>query len=194
MGKPGRRERDPSQLSLVTDTDTIWRGRRVSVKERKRNAARAKEWRAKNPGRMEAKRDAWSAANPTPAKDRSAYYQQNRDKILARNKRNYLKRKAEGRLDPFAAKLRHKYGITRAEYEAMCLAQDNLCAICRRPNNTKNKKLVVDHCHQTGRVRGVLCDDCNQGIGRLGDSYANVLRAVEYLYDFEYKQGEKRHA
>lgn len=63
--------------------------------------------------------------------------------------------------------LRRKYGIEIADYEAMLLTQNGLCAICRQPPRGKKQRLCVDHNHQTGQVRGLLCDWCNHALGVL---------------------------
>ena len=68
------------------------------------------------------------------------------------------------------------YGINTEEYDAMAEEQGGTCAICN-----KEEKLVVDHCHDTGRVRGLLCSNCNAGIGLLGDKAEGVRNAVNYL-------------
>lgn len=76
--------------------------------------------------------------------------------------------------------LRTKYGITIEEYEARLAAQDGHCAICPR-TPTDDAPLVVDHDHATGLVRGLLCHNCNSGIGMLGDDLATVRSAAWYL-------------
>lgn len=78
--------------------------------------------------------------------------------------------------------LRAKYGITLVEFEAMVLEQGGVCAICHEPNYS-GKRLVVDHCHDTGRVRGLLCNGCNGGIGLLKDSVLRLESAINYLKD-----------
>lgn len=75
--------------------------------------------------------------------------------------------------------LQRQYGITRQQYEDMLAAQNNRCAICKTEAN--GRAWHVDHCHETGKVRGVLCDNCNRGLGHFKDSHAAILRAVEYL-------------
>jgi hypothetical protein len=79
------------------------------------------------------------------------------------------------------------YGITLADYWRMYKEQDGHCAIC-----TKQMSLVVDHNHQTGRVRGLLCGSCNRGIGYLGDDPIRLQRASEYLKQFSTFGGETR--
>jgi DNA-directed RNA polymerase subunit RPC12/RpoP len=70
------------------------------------------------------------------------------------------------------------YGITLTEYEGMAFSQDWKCAIC---GSKTEKDLLVDHNHDTGQVRGLLCHTCNTGIGYLKDSTAVLRGAIEYL-------------
>ena len=77
------------------------------------------------------------------------------------------------------SRLKHLYGITEDQYEQMFAEQDGRCAICccEQPE----KKLAVDHNHHTGQVRGLLCSDCNRGIGLLKDNALHLLAAYHYL-------------
>jgi hypothetical protein len=75
-----------------------------------------------------------------------------------------------------------KYGLTDQGYEDMAAAQGYKCRICERPA-TKERygKLAVDHCHDTGVVRGLLCMYCNTALGKFRDSPRVLLRAAQYL-------------
>jgi hypothetical protein len=75
--------------------------------------------------------------------------------------------------------LRKNFGLTSADYEAMLKSQSGGCAICTAPPS--GKSLHIDHCHKTGRVRGLLCIRCNRGIGHFLDSPALLKSAIEYL-------------
>ncbi|MEU7039883.1 endonuclease VII domain-containing protein [Streptomyces varsoviensis] len=81
-------------------------------------------------------------------------------------------RAAEGR----ASHLKRSYGITEAQRDEMIASQMNICVICLAAPAAH-----VDHCHQTGRVRGVLCFNCNSAIGKLGDDPGTLRRAIAYL-------------
>jgi hypothetical protein len=70
-----------------------------------------------------------------------------------------------------------QFDMTREQYDAMVIAQSGLCAICDR----QLRRPCIDHSRVTGQVRGLLCQDCNGGIGLLGDDFERVKRAVEYL-------------
>ena len=77
------------------------------------------------------------------------------------------------------------FGLTPDEYDVMFEKQGGVCAICLEPEkvkrNGKVKNLAVDHDHETGAIRGLLCHHCNVGIGHLKDSPVLLLKASEYL-------------
>ena len=74
--------------------------------------------------------------------------------------------------------LKNTYGITLEEYDEM--AKDG-CNICGKTNEENKGHLAVDHDHETGKVRGILCVMCNLGLGNLGDNVEGLTRALEYL-------------
>jgi hypothetical protein len=78
-------------------------------------------------------------------------------------------------------KLRFKYGITIDEYNKMLKKQNNVCLICKRPETEHNKNLAVDHNHNTGKVRGLLCCKCNKGLGHFEDNALWLRIAADYL-------------
>lgn len=80
------------------------------------------------------------------------------------------------------AQLKRRYGITLEQYDTMLAAQGGHCALCdRTPEQEKYKHLNVDHCHATGKIRGLLCTPHNHALGQLGDDEAGLLRAIEYI-------------
>jgi hypothetical protein len=72
------------------------------------------------------------------------------------------------------------FGLTVAEYDQMLVAQNNVCAICSNTCSS-GKRLAVDHCHITGKIRGLLCRRCNQSIGKFHDDPVLIQKAVDYL-------------
>lgn len=77
--------------------------------------------------------------------------------------------------------IRRVYGITQAEYDAMLEKQNGKCAICNNTDEVEGRKLAIDHCHTTGRVRGLLCGKCNRGLGLFKDNPDLLLKAISYL-------------
>ncbi len=75
--------------------------------------------------------------------------------------------------------LKRNYGITIEEYKDMYIKQNGLCAICEEPEQTIS--LSVDHDHITGKIRGLLCTNCNNGLGRFKDDSARLRSALSYL-------------
>jgi len=122
-----------------------------AAKRKARRAAYAKEWRKRNPEKAKAYTKATKARYP---------------EMVARTRR--------------ASDLRRNYGITIVQYDAMMIAQNGVCAICRCPCGT-GKRLSVDHCHETKRVRALLCDVCNTTLGKMGNSPARLRAAADYL-------------
>ena len=74
------------------------------------------------------------------------------------------------------AYFKRQYGITMAERDELLASQAGVCVICPRA-----PAVHVDHCHETGRVRGVLCFNCNSGLGLLRDDPEAMNRAADYL-------------
>jgi hypothetical protein len=78
--------------------------------------------------------------------------------------------------------LKRLFGISIEEYDKMFQKQNGVCAICYRKEVASHiRSLAVDHCHKTGKVRGLLCTSCNQGIGHLKDSVVLLENAIRYL-------------
>lgn len=95
-----------------------------------------------------------------------ATYQRRRSKAY--------RRVSKERYQDYARK--KNYGLTPGEFDAMRDAQNGACAICKEPG-----PLCVDHCHDTGAVRGLLCHMCNRGLGLFKDSEKRLQEAIEYL-------------
>lgn len=87
------------------------------------------------------------------------------------------------------AQRKKKYGLTDADYSDLFARQEGRCALCRtdKPKGRFNV-FHVDHCHETGRVRGLLCHRCNVALGALGDTPQSIAAALAYV------EGRCRHA
>jgi hypothetical protein len=110
----------------------------------------------------------------------------NQDKIRAYPKRGWhdLSQATRDKKSAYAKKrhLERKYGITQKQWQQMFDRQGGVCALCRIPGRVgRHGKLAVDHCHNTGRVRGLLCAACNVSLGNLGDDVAGLMRALAYV-------------
>ena len=98
--------------------------------------------------------------------NRAKYYKDNKAE-LSENSRKYG--------------LLNKYGLTLEDYNEMFSTQNGECAICRTHQRDLNISLAVDHDHSTGKVRGLLCKNCNLMIGNAKDDISTLLHAIEYL-------------
>ena len=105
----------------------------------------------------------------------------------SRRREEYLKLDKERLRVAGRVKRIESYGITEDEYAALLEAQGGTCAICcnleTRTHHMTGRpyELTIDHDHETGRVRGLLCSKCNRAIGALGDSHESIMRVVDYL-------------
>jgi hypothetical protein len=124
----------------------------------------ASDWGTRNrcnPCRASAARVAWaSSANEARAKDR--------ERLRTWRAANPEKTRAQRRSQ--------RYMLDAAAFEALLSAQEGRCAVCRAPGAA-----CVDHCHTTGRVRGILCRACNTGLGQFRDDRILILAAATYL-------------
>ena len=96
------------------------------------------------------------------ARSGAKYYQKNREKI-------------EGK------RLERVYGITMEDYNMLFDAQDGCCALCDTHATELSKRLLVDHCHESGEIRGLLCTRCNSAIAQLGDNEEGMRKALDYM-------------
>jgi hypothetical protein len=113
----------------------------------------------------------------------------------AKNKDHYKQYKQEwhklNKDDPERIKylrnhhLQQTYGISLQEYEQKLALQLNKCLICSKDQSTEKQAFAVDHCHTTGKIRGLLCCSCNRGIGYLKDSTELLSKSIEYLKNYE---------
>lgn len=87
--------------------------------------------------------------------------------------------------------LRNTYGITLTEYNAMLAKQDNKCAICGNTAILEHRAFHVDHCHTSGKIRGILCNGCNAGLGHFKDDPLILEKAAAYIR--KQYEGEKNH-
>jgi len=84
-------------------------------------------------------------------------------------------------LSSWARDLRRAYRITPEEYTEMYVAQRGCCKLCGDRIWFKHKTTHIDHCHKTGKIRGVLCHHCNRGLGGIRDSPQALYRALHYV-------------
>lgn len=123
---------------------------------------------------------AWKANNPEKvAVHKRSEYSRNREAYLSYSRSDGRKTRW------FAWKLRTQFGITLDEFHALDSSQGYACAICRvlwsDISSSKHRRPHIDHCHKTGKVRGLLCNGCNIALGLFRDSHEVAFLAAVYL-------------
>jgi len=105
------------------------------------------------------------------------YYESNKEKINQKMKEKH-------HANPEYIQNRNminKFGIGLNEYNQILFAQDGKCAICGKHHTEVKTRFCVDHDHKTGQVRGLLCKQCNFGIGMFRDNKEVLKNAIKYL-------------
>lgn len=134
----------------------------------------------------------WSKLNPEKRRlSHNLWVEKNRHKVREYDRRYSLKHPDRSKLQKRRWALLHpdivankqliaNYGITLEQYNELLAKQKGICAICKEPS-PNGKRLCVDHCHKTGKVRGLLCDICNKGVGHFRDNSEYLRAAINYL-------------
>lgn len=132
-----------------------------------------------NSYRTKDKKDVWCKRckntyndNYRKTSDKHRHYLEKRRKTSAY--KEYQKRKI----------LEIKFGLTLEKYLTMLRSQNESCKICSK-TNPNGDSLAVDHCHDTGRIRGLLCNKCNVGLGCFNDKTDLLQRSINYLNEQE---------
>lgn len=82
-------------------------------------------------------------------------------------------------------KLRKTFGISLEQYNRMFFEQDCRCAVCGKTEQENGKRLAVDHCHKTGKIRKLLCHHCNCALGMVNDNKDTLAALISYLMENE---------
>lgn len=130
---------------------------------------------AKKPSRTEKK----AALN-------KAHYQKNAEKLKSRRRERWNQRSEEqiarDKMYKLQSHLRRTYNIDLCDYEQLLQQQGGKCALCFIPaEQARFGRLDVDHDHETGKIRGLLCNKCNRALGMLGDSKSAIVAAAKYI-------------
>jgi hypothetical protein len=114
------------------------------------------------------------------------WVQKNRESVNAYNRKKYHSLSPEEKTKRNRAQQVSLYGLTLDQYDAMLKKQNGVCAICKKPETrSKKNNMCIDHNHKTGKVRSLLCDKCNRGIGYFNESISLLENASIYLRNFE---------
>ncbi len=146
---------EPRKRIVTAEQHKRWRANREAKYPGSRKRERAKY--------IENNRERFNAA----ARARSlAYYYANKETVLAKIREREIM----------------KYGLTTESYSEMLAKQGGKCRICGRDRtDTRRGNLCIDHDHKSGRVRGLLCQNCNTGIGMFSDDVSKMRAAIAYL-------------
>lgn len=147
-----------------------------------RSAAAAKKYNKAHPERRKAQYAAYRTANRNKVRAASAKWgRAHNAQIVAQNRIWRAANPEKVR----AQKLKFNFGVTGEQYSELFAKQNGLCAVCKQPEKAVRggavKWLAVDHAHDTGEVRALLCQSCNIALGLLNEDPERLLAARDYL-------------
>jgi hypothetical protein len=153
-------------------------------KNKEKRRQNAKLWREENPERSKTAQKEWYEKNKERLKSlRKSYYKTvMSDPEKRQEKRNRANKYKKARpLWVRNAWLKTKFGITLEDKKKILADQNGACGICKKPLEMTGRDSNVDHCHNSGKVRGVLCRLCNVALGQFKDSIEILQSAIDYL-------------
>lgn len=131
------------------------------------------KWQLENPEKKKAADARYRANHPDRVKKSRKIFNEKYPEKVAESQTKWKAENPDGTKN---IKRKHLYGLTKEEYKALQTKQQGQCAIC-----FQEKPLQIDHCHETGKVRGLLCGPCNRGIGLFEENISSLRNAIEYL-------------
>lgn len=169
-------------------------GFECTVDKNERHAARQRKWRAENPDKARAILKRYAEANPEKLKQTHSEWCERNREHLSISKRKYreansdkvkqqiMEWRQKNKAQIKAEYHRRKYGLTPEAFNRMLSDQENKCLVCKLEFGAERLKTPhVDHCHETGVIRGLLCCHCNQGLGHFRDNSELLAAAIQYL-------------
>ena len=137
-----------------------------------------KKYRQENRERIAEQKRVWGQNNKERISEmKKKYYQDNKEEIKKKNARHYRDNIDQHR----DYHLKRKFGIGLNEYNLLLESQDYGCAICGTKKAGGRGNFHLDHCHETGRIRGLLCHPCNTALGSFKDDPNRLFCAIDYL-------------
>lgn len=88
-------------------------------------------------------------------------------------------------LSTWKSKIKKLYNLTESDYSLMFENQNGCCGICLNPVEYRGKNTHIDHCHTSGKVRKILCSNCNTAIGLMKDDVEILKKAIEYIEEYQ---------
>lgn len=141
-----------------------------------------------NKDKVKANSKKWSENNPEIRNRNVKRWRENNSKRIVELARNRYKKDSELIKESNRNRyLKRHYNLSAEEYDIILKKQNNVCLICgqvevsTRNDGNGKRRLSVDHCHKTGKVRGLLCSNCNKALGGFKDSTTILEKAIEYL-------------
>lgn len=175
-----RRANDPEYAERARSYGRKWRESNLD-RARELDASKASRKRSENREAYNAYMRDWTEQNKERLNEERRNRRKNDEAYRAKIRESDIKRYWKNPEKHKDSRLKGVYGIGIDEFNRMRQEQNYSCAICGAHEDTSIKGLAVDHCHNKGHVRGLLCSKCNTGLGHFKDNVAFLRNAIEYL-------------
>lgn len=196
----GKRSQKKDGLSAYCKSCLVLRSKAYREKNIEKVKQSNKEYSEKNKESLKEKNKEWRARNKEKRQEYSREYnlknkerrkewfndwkQKNPERLKELKKKSAEK----NRLIERERKLKKFYNMSLEEFNLLSERQNHKCTICKKDAALeKNKNLVVDHCHRTGKVRSLLCDRCNRTMGSLEENIEILESMIKYIREYETK-------
>lgn len=125
-----------------------------------------------------AKASNWNKANADKHADHEKNYRQSNVDQMKANKKRYYENNSRSVKN---SALKYNYGLSIEEFDLMKSNQNNSCNLCKRDESELDRPLCVDHCHTSGKVRSLLCAQCNSALGLIKENIETAKNLLAYL-------------
>lgn len=141
-----------------------------------------KKYRQDNKERIAEVKRLWRERNKDRCNLRDKEYREKNKETLYKSNLEWRKNNPDKMAIHYRKRnLKIKYGMSLEDYDNLLAKQNHVCAICEQKETIPNRPLSVDHCHDTGKVRGLLCNDCNRNLIAQRNDAEIFYRAAKYI-------------
>lgn len=185
-------EKEYKHLWYLKNKDRIKEQKREYNRTHKeQNNESKRKYKLRNKEKLKEDNKQYYLRNKTRILERSHKYMKNNRLAATERTRKYRLNHPQSTQEAQRRKVLKQYGITEDEYDIILFEQEDKCAICGKHKNDFEQSLCIDHIHETGEIRGLLCKQCNLGLGNFKDNVEVLQSAIKYCNSTSWREKEQ---